>query len=158
MFGFKLIHVGERGPRGCGYLVNIPLSHIFPVFQNYENMGYLMKIIFDRCCCSTGVMSPVKYGCDLKNLTSTLTNIENFLNRRIDEWSIIVSGNGLQPPSGKPFLEPVLTYCWLDLEEQTLGGKMLNKLHFKSLSTKCQPFCSELALMQNLHIISKTIR
>ena len=135
MFGFKLIHVGERGPRGCGYLVSIPPSHIFPVFQNYENMGYLMKIIFDRCCCSTDVISPVKYGCDLKNWTSTLTKIENFLNRRIDEWSIIVSENGLQPSSAKPFLEPVLTCCWLDLEEQTSGEKMT--LHWRHNERDC---------------------
>ena len=40
----------------------------FPNFQNYQNIGYLLNImfIFDRCHHSLAVETPAKYECDAK--------------------------------------------------------------------------------------------
>ena len=54
--------------RGGGYKINSLCSIIFLLLQNYQNTLNLLTIlfIFDGCCHSWAVVTPVKYGCDWK--------------------------------------------------------------------------------------------
>ena len=77
--------------QGGGYWGNFRHS-IFPsFFQHYQNTGYLfnMIFIFDRCCHSLAVVTPVKYEYDLKNSTSTLVKIKNFSSKKIMDEALV---------------------------------------------------------------------
>ena len=63
-----------------GLLKQSPLLvSIFFIILNTLAGYRLIMLIFDSCLCSSAVETPVKYGCDLKNLTSKGWKTENIL-------------------------------------------------------------------------------
>ena len=91
----------EITTKGGGYYTNFPRSVILPVFQNYQNMGHLLNImfIFVRYLRSWAAMTPVKYERDQKHPTGAhkLRNIDNEI---INEQSFSDPHPGLCHDSG----------------------------------------------------------
>ena len=81
--------------------VNFLRNIIFPIFQNFQDKGYLLNItlIFERCQCSSAVMIPIKCGCDLKDLTSTNTKSEISLTEKLANKTLSNSNPWESSPS-----------------------------------------------------------
>ena len=74
---------------GEGYWVSFLCSLIFLHFSALSITGKLVHItfIFDRCHCSEAAVTPVKYGCDSKNLTGTFVKINIFVCGKNNKWT-----------------------------------------------------------------------
>ena len=75
-------------------------------------------------------------------------------------WINIGTGNGLLPDGIKPLPETLLTYFQLDQQEQTAVRHenttqdfSFQRMHMKLSSAKCQPFCSDINVLNAKEIV-----
>ena len=97
--------------RWGGCLASFFCSAIFPVFQNYQNTGYILNITFilDRYC-QLHMVTLVKFEVDSKNLAGTFTQWKICLKVKLTNWVLV-------PPPHPPPLDN-LTSC-LNASEAT---------------------------------------
>ena len=74
-----------------GYKANFLRSAIFRFFQHCQTTRKLLNItfIFGRCRRSSAAVTPVKYGCDSKNLTCTFARSKFLLTEKITNGVLV---------------------------------------------------------------------
>ena len=88
--------------QGWGLLSHFLLFYHF--FYYYQHTGYLFTITFitDRCHCSLAAVTPVKYECNPKPLTSS------FIKSEINQQSFSNPHPNSGPPNNSPVIQPAL--------------------------------------------------
>ena len=86
---------------GMGVTKAISSVPLISLFFNIVNTGYLLNImfIFDRCCRSSAAVTPVKYQCDVNNITGTFARSKILLTDKLTNGALVT-----------PI--PVLCTCW----------------------------------------------
>ena len=77
--------------QGWGLLGRFPPFLDFPNVSTTLNRRYLLNItlIFDRCCRSSAAVTPVKYECDLKNVTGTYARSKILLTEKLTNGALV---------------------------------------------------------------------